>query len=160
MSCRVSGQTGRLLTYVAAVVSIVFAITTSRSENTSTPVPTEEIQQQTQLDIVSGIQHIIWIWFENKEASQITAASAPYFTSFATNNVNLTNFYGVTHPSEPNYLDAFSGSNQGVIDDGSYTFPASTDNLAKQLTTAGKSWRVYAQDFPGACYNGTSFTGG
>jgi len=74
--------------------------------------------------------------------------------------VNLTNFFGVTHPSQPNYLDAFSGSNQGVTDDGYCTFPASTDNLAKQLTVAGKSWRVYVQDYPGGCSDTTASTGG
>jgi Phosphoesterase family len=108
----------------------------------------------------SGIQHIIWVWFENRETTQITAATAPYFTSFAAANVNLTNFYGVSHPSEPNYLDGFSGSNQGVTNDGHYTFPASTGNLAKQLAAAGKSWRVYAQDYPSTCFDGDSSSGG
>src|SRR5438094_908914 len=108
-------------------------------------------QQQTQAPVDNGINHIIWIWFENRESTQITAATAPYFASFAASNVNFTNFYGITHPSEPNYLDAFSGSTQGVTDDGHYTFPASTNNLAKQLAAAGKSWRVYAQAYPGSC---------
>src|SRR6476619_2130717 len=108
----------------------------------------------------TSIQHIVWVWFENREASAINATTAPYFTSFAAANVNFTNFYGITHPSQPNYLDAFSGSNQGITNDGYCTFPASTDNLAKQLATAGKSWRVYAQNFPGNCFDGTSFTGG
>jgi hypothetical protein len=120
--------------------------------------PAEEVQPQAQAG--SGIQHIVWVWFENREYTQITATTAPYFTSFAAAYANLTNFYGVSHPSQPNYLDGFSGSNQGVTGDGYCTFPASTDNLAKQLATAGKSWRVYAQDFPGNCFDGTSFTGG
>ena len=113
-----------------------------------------DVQPQSQTAAVSGIQHIIWVWFENREATAITAATAPYFTSFAAANVNLTNFYGVSHPSQPNYLDAFSGSNQGVTDDGHYTFPASRDNLAKQLAVAGKSWRVYAQNYPSVCFDG------
>ena len=95
--------------------------------------PADEFEPQSQTEMVSGIQHIIWIWFENREVTQITSTTAPYFTSFATANVNLTNFYGITHPSQPNYLHAFSGSNQGVIDNNYCTFPASTDNLAKQL---------------------------
>jgi acid phosphatase len=57
-------------------------------------------------------------------------------------------------------LDGFSGSNQGVVNDGHFTFPASVDNLAKQLATAGKSWRVYAQNFPSVCFDGDSSTGG
>ena len=120
----------------------------------------DDVQPQSQTAAVSGIQHIIWVWFENRESTAITAATAPYFTSFAAANVNFTNFYGVSHPSQPNYLDAFSGSNQGVTDDGHYTFPASRDNLAKQLAAAGKSWRVYAQDYPSTCFDGDSSTGG
>jgi hypothetical protein len=109
---------------------------------------------------VSGIQHIVWVWFENREASAITPVTAPYFASFAAANVNFTNFYGVSHPSQPNYLDGFSGSNQGITGDGYCTFPASIDNLAKQLAAAGKSWRAYAQNFPGGCSDTTAFTGG
>jgi hypothetical protein len=118
------------------------------------------VQPQSQMAAVNGIQHIIWVWFENREVTAITSATAPYFTSFAAANVNLTNFYGVTHPSQPNYLDAFSGSNQGVTNDSHFTFPASTNNLAKQLAAAGKSWRVYAQNFPSPCFDGNSSTGG
>ena len=120
----------------------------------------DSIQLQSQPTAAGGIQHIIWVWFENREASAITSVTAPYFTSFAAANVNMTNFYGVSHPSQPNYLDAFSGSNQGVTNDGHFTFPASVDNLAKQLAAAGKSWRVYAQNFPGSCFDGDSITGG
>jgi len=127
------------------------------------PASADSLHQDNATDGADGavaIQHIVWVWFENREASAINGTSAPYFTSFASANVNLTNFYGVTHPSQPNYLDAFSGSNQGVINDGHYTFPATVDSLAKQMMTAGKSWRVYAQDFPGNCFDGDTYTGG
>jgi hypothetical protein len=30
-----------------------------------------------------AINHVIWVWYENKEASAINASSAPFFTSFA-----------------------------------------------------------------------------
>ena len=100
---------------------------------------------------VSGINHIIWVWFENRVNTSITPAAAPYFTSFAAGGVNFSNFYGVSHPSQPNYYAAFSGSTQGIADDSYHTFPASTDNLAKQLAAAGKSWRVYVQAYPGSC---------
>jgi len=109
---------------------------------------------------IPGVNHIIWIWFENRENTAITAATAPNFTSFAAANVNMTNFYGVTHPSQPNYLDAFSGSNQGVLDDAHYTIPANVDNLPKQLAAAGKSWRSYEQNFPGNCSDADSANGG
>jgi hypothetical protein len=148
----------RLLALI--LVSGPIALVSSRGLNAQTINIAGGVQPQSQTAAVNGIQHIIWVWFENRETTAITAATAPYFTSFAAANVRLTNFYGVSHPSQPNYLDGFSGSNQGVTNDGHFTFPASTDNLAKQLAAAGKSWRVYAQNFPSPCFDGDSSTGG
>ena len=107
-----------------------------------------------------AVNHVIWVWFENREQTQITPVTAPRFASFAASNLNLTNYFGVAHPSQPNYLAAFSGSAQGVIDDSHVTFPASTNNLAKQLSAAGRSWRLYAQDYPGGCSDVDTFNGG
>jgi protocatechuate 3,4-dioxygenase beta subunit len=106
------------------------------------------------------IKHVILVWFENREITQITPSSAPFFSSLSSTFAKFSNYFGVQHPSQPNYLDAFSGSNQGVTDDDDYTFGPATDNLAKQLTTAGKQWRVYAQDYPGNCFDGDTNSGG
>ncbi|MGI8786357.1 MAG: alkaline phosphatase family protein [Pyrinomonadaceae bacterium] len=106
------------------------------------------------------VNHVIVVWFENRESTAITAATAPNFINFARTYANFTNFFGVTHPSQPNYLDLFSGSNQGVTDDGHHTFPNTVDNIARQMTAAGKSWRVYVQGFPGNCFNNDTFAGG
>lgn len=50
---------------------------------------------------------------------------------------NLTNSYGLTHPSRPNYLQLFSGSHQGVTGDSCYTPGfSSAPNLASELIAA------------------------
>jgi hypothetical protein len=108
----------------------------------------------------TAVNHVFWIWFENREDTSITAANAPDFINFANTYANLTNFTGVSHPSQPNYLVAFSGSTQGVTNDAYVTFPVATDNLAKQLAAAGKSWRLYAQGYPGNCSDVDTFAGG
>ncbi len=108
---------------------------------------------------VPGIDHVIWIWFENREYSAITPASAPYFASLAATYVNYTGFHGITHPSQPNYLHAFAGSNLGVTTNNYCTFPVPEDSLPQQLSAAGKSWRVYAQNYPGGCSDVVTFTG-
>jgi hypothetical protein len=97
----------------------------------------------------TGIRHVIWVLFENKEVTAITPSSAPYFSSFASTYANFTNFYARFHPSLPNYLASWSGSNQGITGDTDPNLAA--DNLASQLTAAGKQWRSFAQN-----YNGTS----
>src|SRR4051794_37455683 len=63
--------------------------------------------------------HLVIVIEENhSEASIIgNTIDAPYINQLATQGANFTNFFGTTHPSEPNYLHMFSGSGQGVIDD-------------------------------------------
>lgn len=66
-------------------------------------------------------------------------SSAPYIKSLSTSGATMTQSFAVTHPSEPNYLDLFSGSNQGVTNDSCpHTF--STANLGSELVAAGKSF--------------------
>jgi hypothetical protein len=92
--------------------------------------------------------HVVIAIFENKKASSIFGSSqAPYINSLATNGAKFTNSFAIEHPSEPNYLDLFSGSNQGVTDDSCpHTF--GTDNEAAELIGAGLSFGGYSEDLP------------
>src|SRR5262249_9073419 len=60
----------------------------------------------------------------------------------------------VSHPSEPNYLALFSGSTQGVTDDGHYDFTG--PNLARSLLNAGLSFGGYSEDLPFTGFTGDS----
>jgi len=51
----------------------------------------------------------------------------------------FTNSYGVTHPSQPNYLALFSGSTQGITSN-TCPFTFDTGNLATVLLDAGLSF--------------------
>jgi len=75
--------------------------------------------------------------------------AAPFINELARRGALFTRSYAITHPSEPNYLALFSGSTQGVADDGCpYRFSA--PNLAADLIKAGKSFAGYAEDLPGS----------
>ncbi len=96
---------------------------------------------------------------ENHEYGSIIGnASAPYLNSLASKYELLTNFYATTHPSEPNYIALVAGSTLRVTTDGTYNLVA--PSLFSQLGTAGKTWRAYEQDYPGACFTGSSASGG
>ena len=139
-------------------VAILLSFSTAQAQ---TVVSGNSPQGLTQLQPpIAGVRHVIWVWFENREITDITAQTAPFFTSFAGANANFSNYFGIEHPSQPNYIDAFSGSNQGVTDDNHHSVAATVDNLAKQLAAAGRSWRVFAQDFPGSCSDVDLFDGG
>src|SRR5690349_14259526 len=93
--------------------------------------------------------HVVVVVMENHSQSEIigNTAKAPYINSLASDGANFTQSFAVEHPSEPNYLDLFSGSNQGVTDDSCpHTF--STANLGAQFIEAGLSFSGYSEDLP------------
>jgi phosphatidylinositol-3-phosphatase len=105
------------------------------------------------------IAHVIVVWMENREASAVTASSMPYLYGLAQTYGRADQYYAITHPSLPNYLAFWSGSTQGVTDDGVYNLAA--ESISNQMAAAGRSWRTYAQDYPaGGCHTGGSYSGG
>jgi acid phosphatase len=77
----------------------------------------------------------------------------PYFTTLARRGTLLTHYYGIAHPSQPNYLALLAGDSL-VAGDGSYNLPQT--NLVDLLEPAGVSWKAYLEDYPGGCFAGGS----
>ena len=92
--------------------------------------------------------HVVIVIEENHVFADIYgSSSAPYMTALADAGALFTQSRGVEHPSEPNYLDLFSGSNQGVTDDSCpHTF--TSPNLANALIDAGFTFGAYSEDLP------------
>lgn len=70
--------------------------------------------------------------------------NAPNLARLANTYGQATQLFAVRHPSEPNYIAFFSGSTQGIADDGAFTVNSvDAPNLATQLETRGLSWGGY-----------------
>ena len=123
-------------------------------------------------------QHIIEIMMENTKYSTIIGNPlAPNLNALASRYGLATDYFGVTHPSEPNYVASISGSFWGIQDDNNfYCTPAlaTTDptcagttvnhtvtepNLATQLAAAGMTWKGYFQNLPPTPPGGLIMTG-
>lgn len=103
--------------------------------------------------------HVYVIVLENRGYPDIVGnSSAPYFNGLLHRYASLTDMFGETHPSQPNYFALFSGSTQGATTDGTYNLPAR--NLADQLESHGRTWAVFAQNVPYGCYTGGTSSGG
>lgn len=104
--------------------------------------------------------HVVVVIFENKRYGEIIGSSdAPYINQLANAGASLTGMKALTHPSQPNYFNLFSGSTQGITGDGCYTPQSmSAPNLGQELIAAGKSFATYNEDLPSegstACTNG------
>lgn len=95
---------------------------------------------------------------ENKEyGSVIGSASAPYINGLANNYGLATQFYGVSHPSLPNYLAITAGSTFGITSDCTTCFVNAT-NLADQIEGSGRTWKAYMESMPTPCLIGSSGT--
>ena len=95
--------------------------------------------------------HVVIVIEENHAQADIIGnpAEAPYLNSLATGGLHFTNCYGLTHPSQPSYLEFFSGSNQGITGNGlPAAYPFSTPNLGAELRAAGFTFTGYSEDLP------------
>jgi hypothetical protein len=94
--------------------------------------------------------HVVIVIEENhSEGGIIGNANADYINQLANTGVNFTNFFAIAHPSQPNYLQLFSGSNQGVTGDGFPSVnPFPSANLGDSLRDAGFSFGGYSQGLP------------
>jgi hypothetical protein len=94
--------------------------------------------------------HIVIVIEENKGFAQIIGnKDAPYINALAKRGMLFTQSYGVTHPSQPNYLALFSGSTHGYTSN-DCPLHLSGDNLASVLTAKGRSFASYAESLPAA----------
>jgi phosphatidylinositol-3-phosphatase len=98
--------------------------------------------------------HIVIVIEENKSFSQIIGSrEAPYINELAKRGALFTQSYGVTHPSQPNYLALFSGSTRGITSD-ACPLDLSGDNLASLLQAKDLSFVSYSESMPQAGYDG------
>ena len=109
-----------------------------------------EDNRQEQQGYVPLFNKIVVVIGENQKASTVlgNTTDAPYINSLANTGAKFTASYGIQHPSQPNYLCLFSGSNQGI--NNNYKPPAhfTSPNLARELFNKGKTFACFSEDLP------------
>jgi hypothetical protein len=100
--------------------------------------------------------HIVVVALENHSYSDVVGnPSMPYLNGLIRQYGLANSFYANVHGSFPDYAMLTTGelitqAGWGLPSD----FPISIDNLARELTNAGKSWKVYAENLPSVGYTG------
>jgi phosphatidylinositol-3-phosphatase len=96
---------------------------------------------------------VLMVLEENAAYEDVVGGSSmPYFNSLVMQGAVATEYYADIHPSIGNYLMLTSGKIETALDTSTDVF--SDDNLARELNSAGRSWKVYAEDLPQPGYLG------
>jgi phosphatidylinositol-3-phosphatase len=104
----------------------------------------------------SGPSHVFVIVMENKEHGDVIGSpKAPFVTSLARRYASASGFFGVRHPSLPNYFALTAGTTFGVDSDCT-DCQQDGESLVDQLESAGVSWKAYMGGMPSACFKGAS----
>ena len=125
---------------VAAVTAA--ALTTGLSAASGATARDGDGGHQAQLD-----RAFVIVLENHSEHSVIGDANTPFISSLAQQYGLAANYFGVTHPSEPNYIAMISGSNWFTNNDN----PANRfdhTNLVDELEAAHISWGAYMEALP------------
>lgn len=94
--------------------------------------------------------HVVVVMEENHSYSDIigNTSQAPYFNSLASQGALLTDYFAISHPSEPNYMALFAGSTFGLTGDTCPVNEGTTANLGSELLGAGYTFKGYSEGLP------------
>ncbi|HEX8992559.1 MAG TPA: alkaline phosphatase family protein [Anaerolineales bacterium] len=144
------------------ITSSSSSLPTPISTSTQTPTPavmptnTATPQVPSPTPSTSGsIKHVFVVLMENHSYSEVwNTSSSPYISSLGNASAYATNYHAVTHPSLPNYLDIYGGSNYGITNDCSPSSSCHVNarNLADNLDAKGLTWKSYEESMPAPCY--------
>ena len=131
----------RSVVAVAMLASVVVALAAAVGASPATP---DGNRHGPKLD------RIFVIMLENhSKSSVIDDPNAPFLTSLAHQFSMADMYFGVTHPSMPNYIATVAGDNFGLQDDNDQNVVNfDRPNLVDQLEAQGISWDAYMDTLP------------
>ncbi len=112
------------------------------------------------------VTHVMFILFENKSYGSIVGnKSAPYINQTLIPDCGLAaNYHNYSHPLTSNYIALTSGAVQGKATSADCLpsgCPQPQASIFSQLSTAGQTWREYAEAMPANCdkknYDNTAY---
>jgi phosphatidylinositol-3-phosphatase len=129
----------RLVTRIGISVVVALALMVPLAASAQTNVSNAKLK---------NFQHVFIIMMENTGYNTLIGDTkdAPWINNVAVPNYGVaTNYFGVTHPSQPNYIAATSGSTNGVTSDNDIVPPLNVTNIVDQIEGSGRTWKAYMQ---------------
>lgn len=148
------------------ILVLVLAACSSNVTPTTAPLPTDTALAPTNdappVDgaseskaLVPNFDHIVIIIFENWASDEsLSSPLMPTFNGLADQYTLLTHYYGVKHPSLPNYIALMSGETFDITENCTDCFFNAT-SLPDLIEASGRTWKTYQEDMPEPCYIGS-----
>jgi phospholipase C len=93
---------------------------------------------------VKNFKHVFIIMMENTGIEALQGnPNAPWINQAIQTYGVAGNYFGVTHPSQPNYIASTAGTTAGVVNDNDTT--VNVPNVVDQLEAKHHSWKAYMQ---------------
>ncbi len=129
------------------------SISRSTQGTDPTPVPGTPAPTIT----VPNLDHIVLIMLENRDYKTVIGPDSqmPLLNTLAQQEVILSNYFAVAHPSLPNYISLVSGSTQGITSDCTTCF-INQPSLADLIEASGRTWKSYEESMPSPCFIGNA----
>ncbi|KAL2832491.1 phosphoesterase family-domain-containing protein [Aspergillus cavernicola] len=99
-----------------------------------------------------SFKRFVNIWLENTDFN--VAANEPHLAKLAKKGLTLSNFWAVTHPSEPNYCASAGGDTFGMDNDDFNQIPTNVSTIADMFDTKNIAWAEYQEHLPYPGYQG------
>ncbi|KAL1584045.1 hypothetical protein WHR41_08176 [Cladosporium halotolerans] len=97
----------------------------------------------------------VTIWLENTDYDK--AFADPNLQWLASQGISVNNYFGVTHPSMPNYIASIGGDTFGCDNDDFKQIDANVSTLIDLLEDKGISWSSYQEDMPYSGFEGKAY---
>ncbi|KAL4768889.1 phosphoesterase family-domain-containing protein [Aspergillus nidulans var. acristatus] len=148
-----------LATVLGAVASTVAqTATTTEPSLSDIAASAATVEPYSPVSNVEGLafQRIFQVWFENIDYED--AAANENLQWLAKQGIVLSNFYAVTHPSQPNYCAAAGGDTFGMDHDDFLRVPANVSTVVDLLDTKYIAWAEYQEHMPYPGFEGFNYS--
>lgn len=84
----------------------------------------------------------------------------PDYKNLTAQGILLTNYYALTHPSQPNYIASVSGDYFGLDNDNEVHIPEMVSTVVDLFEAKSIAWKAYMESIPSPGYTGLITTNG
>ncbi|KKK27220.1 acid phosphatase PHOa [Aspergillus rambellii] len=151
-------KTSAVALFGAATVVCAQTATTTEPSDAQISASAAAIKPLSPVSNVKGLafDRFYQIWLENIDYED--AAADPNMKWLASQGLTLTNYYALTHPSQPNYCASAGGDTFGMDNDDFYQVPANVSTIADLLDTKHISWGEYQEHIPYPGFQGFNYS--